>query len=177
METMSKVLIAVLIVFLQNVSAGEVYKWTDEQGKVHFGDQKAKPRDIKAESVVIQPQETSATSHSEDMNEYIEKIRKKQGITLSDSSTIPPKEPLPTFDESSSFIISAQRISVECREIAEQIAQTPRGTPFKRLADKFMSQCPRVTYECLQYKKQPEKSKCHWIRNDSRSIVSMKIYN
>jgi len=56
LETMKRIILCFLILPL--LMAGGIYKWTDENGKVHFGD---RPADInKAETVKIREQKTGS---------------------------------------------------------------------------------------------------------------------
>jgi len=48
---MNKVIILILLVF-SNISYGGIYKWVDEQGKVHFGDNK--PQHHEAENIQVE---------------------------------------------------------------------------------------------------------------------------
>src|SRR5690349_24655210 len=41
-----------LILACAAASAGEVYKWRDKDGRLHYGD---KPKDVQAESVMVSP--------------------------------------------------------------------------------------------------------------------------
>jgi len=48
-----KIILLAILLILPLSSLAEIYKWTDEQGKVHFGDSRHKPKTAKAETVDI----------------------------------------------------------------------------------------------------------------------------
>jgi len=63
--------IILCLLFTSFVTAGEIYKWTDENGNVHFGDRPANLQT--AETVEIREQKTGSMVSSQTMDRMTEK--------------------------------------------------------------------------------------------------------
>ena len=60
---MYRALIAALAIMAGTACAGDIYRWTDDSGQVHYG---SRPGGADAREIVVQERETSAASEKPD---------------------------------------------------------------------------------------------------------------
>lgn len=174
MLTMNKRLLGMLVLLLQVqlIWAGEIYKWTDENGKVHFGDQQAKPSAEKGVDTGIRTHNTKPVTidNNQLRDQIINQIAQKMVLDAQANKDIY----VPPFDASAAEF-GTRKVDSVCQELAETFAKQSSGD--QELENKFRRGCSGVTYYCEQYKRFPEKDKCYWVKQRRSRIVEMKIYN
>ena len=135
----------------------EVYKWTDKNGQVHFGDQAAAPNNSTKMDIKVAPAPVPAT---------------KAEQTLPSGTSSPSS---PQLTEAGSRRIDSSKVKPGCYELISQISKTKRGTNWEALYDKFNSSCSGIAYECNYYKSRPEKDRCDWVERKGSNIL--QVYN
>lgn len=123
-----------LIVFAQVVGAGEIYKWTDENGKVHFGDKTNAPK--QSQEVIVKP--VSGTG------------------AMPSSYNFKPSQKQPTTKEGE---LASPEI-MKCQELAEQSRSNTSLAERKAIMQQIMSICPNWRFHCRTSRSQPQKNSC-----------------
>lgn len=146
-------------------NAQEVYKWTDENGKVHFGDRSAAPADSKKITVKVQPPTAPPVAQGDQgkpkaMNNPARAAPARPGAEAA-------KESVP---------VDPAKVGPKCKGLVDQIANVKRGTPWESLARDFNDACPGIAYECVNYKAHPENNTCTWIERTGSNILHTKNY-
>lgn len=152
--------------FSLSTYAGNVYKWTDEQGQVHFGDQQQFEAVKPSKSVKID----MPTAHNKEYT--TEEINTRLKMLDDVRSKIHTERDTPVQPQ---VVADLSKINPQCETLAQQIMNTPQGQPFKPLADQMTSLCPGLTYECRQYRKHPKDNECHFAQKTSGSIVHSTV--
>jgi len=144
-----------------HAGAQEVYKWTDKDGKVHFGDRKAAPTEARKAEVKVQPPSVTPASPAS-ANAAAEPDK--------------PRAPGRSGGDTASVPVAPYRVGGLCQGLATQIQQVKPGQNWEVLARQFNETCPGITYECVNYKREPEKNKCTWVERTGSSMVNTKNY-
>ncbi|MCH8621751.1 DUF4124 domain-containing protein [Undibacterium sp. TS12] len=161
---MKKISILLMICFCY-ANADEIYKWKDEHGTVHFGDRSTAPQNGKKIDVkVLQPN-----------NELSDQGDKAKHPTLNNQLS-PPFKGANNDGNSKTIPIDPARVGPKCLGLAEAITKVKPGAPWHSLSDEFNASCPGITYECLIYKREPEKDKCTWVKRTDGNMVRTKTY-
>jgi hypothetical protein len=138
--------------------AGEVYKWTDENGKVHFGDRQSAPSN--GPKIEMKSQPAPGTPP-----------------TQPPSGTPPQPTPASTQSpQSKSTPADPSQIRPGCQDLIDQIAKVQPGTNWQSLYQKFNATCPGIAYECNNYRTHPENNKCEWIKRTGNSVMQTNNY-
>jgi len=152
------------------VHAQDVYKWTDKDGKVHFGDRKSAPSEGRKIDVKVAAPSASPSGQPLPIESF-------QAAPSSTLQRLPPSPHWPTDEPNKgSVAVSSSRVNPRCLGLAEQIKQVRAGVPWQDLAKDFNATCPGVTYECVTHKRQPERNSCGWVERTGSSMVHTKIY-
>lgn len=148
------------------INAQEVYKWKDENGKIHYGDRaKAPATSKKAEIKVLAPATIPTRPES---------TSPKADLGNAKTTTVarPPK----TDENRGSTPVDPSRVAPRCQGIVDEIAKVPPGTPWIGLAQEFGRTCPGLTYECITSKSRPETNKCNWVEKIGNTITNTKHF-
>lgn len=147
------------------VKAQEIYKWTDENGKVHFSDRATAPADSKKVNIKVPPPNpTPPTSAGSD----------KLNPANIPARTAPPR---PNSDGAKKSIpVDPSKVGPKCPGLIDQIAKVKRGTPWEALAKEFNEACPGITYECINYRSRPENNTCTWVERTGNDFLLTKNY-
>ena len=130
-------------------NAAEVYKWTDENGQVHFGDRQSAPENGQKLDIKSQPQSGKPSQATP------APIQLPQGkSTPADPSQVRPG----------------------CQDLIDQIAKVKPGTNWQSLYQEFNATCPGIAYECNNYRTHPENNKCEWVKRTGNNVLHTNNY-
>jgi hypothetical protein len=155
-----------LSIFCFNVSAQDVYKWKDENGKIHFGDRSTAPTSGQKTEVKVLAPATVPVKHEE-------QAKQNEGVSNKTTTTARPQHSDPSKD---SRPVDPSRVGPRCQGIVDQIAKVKPGTPWVGLANEFSQSCPGLTYECINSKSHPETNKCTWVEKVGNTILNTKNF-
>ena len=142
------------------VNAAEVYKWTDANGQVHFGDRMSAPSNGQKIDIKSQPAPEQRTPPAQ-----------------SQSAKLPPITPVPIqVPKGNSTPVDPSQVASGCQDLADQIAKVKPGTNWEPLSQRFNATCPGIAYECNNYKSHPEHSKCQWVKRTGNNMVQTNNY-
>ena len=130
-----------LLLLAQGVGASEIYKWTDENGKVHFGDQANAPK--KSEEVIVKP--VSGTGAMPSKYDFTTK-------ELSKTAVENPKR-------SNSIDLTTPAVA-KCSGLAKQYIVNDDNAEREALISKIKSMCRGVSFYCWSYKANPSRNRC-----------------
>lgn len=151
----SAFLVATVFSLFQSIAHGqEIYKWTDANGKVHYGDRSAAPEDSKKMAITVEPPRPPAVSAS--------------------VATTRHRSPLNPLRESPKKSVPANPALVgsSCKGLIDKIAAVPAGKNWELLYRQFDSACPGIAYECMEYRSQPQNNQCTWIERIGDSVMN-----
>lgn len=153
--------------FSLSIYAGEIYKWTDAQGRVHFGDQQQFEAVKPAKSVKVDmPQHQQKQYTAEEINarlKVLEDTRAKIHAELDKPETV--------LEEPQGIVADLSKINPQCESLAKKVMNTPTGQSFKHLANQMNNLCKGLTYECRQYRKHPKDNECHFTQRVSGQAI------
>jgi len=134
---------------LPGADASEVYKWTDENGQVHYGDRISSPTDAKQIKLDVQSVSTPAS-----------------------------KQPSPrrSIIESKSRPADPSLVKPGCMDLINRIAKVKPGVNWEALAQEYNATCPGIAYECKRYRTHPENNQCTWIERTGGNILHTYEY-
>lgn len=87
----------------------------------------------------------------------------------------PPTLPRPEVREKS-VPVAASRVGPACKGLIDKIAAVPSGKNWQSLYQEFNSACPRIAYECTEFKSRPQDNKCLWIERSGNNVLRTNIY-
>lgn len=148
---------ALSCLLLPSAHAQEVYKWTDANGKVHYGDRAAAPQSSKQIPLSMtraspQPAVPASAGAERDAPPPRRQSRKK---------------PVPA---------DPARVKPECKGLIDKIAAVPAGTNWEALYRQFDSTCPGIAYECVEYQSSPQKNQCTWVERSGSRVLNTSRY-
>lgn len=124
----------------QGIQAGEIYKWTDENGKVHFGDKSNAPK--QSQEVIVKPVSgTGAMPSTYNVKPSQEQAKTKEGELASPEIKM-------------------------CQELAEQSVLEKSIEQKKAIMQHIISICPNWRFDCRTSPRQPQKNSCIATRED-----------
>lgn len=137
---MSRYLIYVLLLTIPaTVFAQKVYKWTDENGKTHYGD---KPGPVnKSKKLLIQTNKPIAEPASTE-------------------SVAPPEE---SVADTADTNVTTQPNFLQCMKLANEKSLEQPGdfsAESKARHKKLLALCPNTSYRCFTYRITPSKNNC-----------------
>ncbi|HEX5277989.1 MAG TPA: DUF4124 domain-containing protein [Fluviicoccus sp.] len=188
-----------------SAGASEVFKWTDEQGKVHYGDKLVAPdaskrMEVNGESPrekhLRQDREMRARWEEDTakwQQEYEARKRERENRQAEASASgqdkpssspaarfQPPSIPgMPAFDpKRKSVPVNPQGVAAACKGLADRISKVKSGETWEELAKEFDDTCPGVAYECFIYKRHQKPDKCQWVKRtrDDNAMVRTNVY-
>lgn len=154
------ILFAFFCMLHPSVHAQEIYKWTDANGKVHYGDRAAAPDSSKKIKVIATPPS------------------QPQAVTTAPaagSQRRPPQMPNFDFPEKSTPVNPAL-VGSTCKSLIDQIGAVPAGKNWESLYKQFNSACPGIAYHCWEYQSTPQKNQCTWVERSGSSVLHRKKY-
>jgi hypothetical protein len=131
-------------------NADEVYKWTDANGQVHFGDRRSAPSNGQKVDVKSQPAPEQRRAQPAPAPSQSQQAQSKPA----DASQAPPG----------------------CQDLIDQISKVQPGTNWQSLYRQFNASCPGIAYVCNNYRTHPENNKCEWVRRTGNNILQTNNY-
>ena len=155
----ASVLLAALLGPLHvSAHAQEMYKWTDANGTVHYGDRAAAPEGGKKMNIAVPPPS------------------QPPAVPAPPSGT-QPRPPPPHLDaQSTSVPVGPARVGSECKGLIDKIAAVKRGQNWEALYREFDNACPGIAYECTEYRSNPQNNQCMWIERSGNNVLNRKSY-
>lgn len=152
---MKNALAVLLALLCCHAGSQEVYKWTDKDGKVHFGDKKSAPMEAKKAEVKVQQPSGAAPPRVE------------------------PTPARPAFESPTAAPpTGAPKGNARCQQLADAIMKAGPGGAPAGLSKEFDLACPGIAYRCETYKRQPENNRCAWVtRPADGSIIKHFEYD
>ena len=133
-------------------AAQEIYKWTDANGRVHYGDRAAAPESSRKMSVAAPAPARPAAVSPPGAGALRRDPQRKS--TPVDPALVPPA----------------------CKGLIEQIAAVPPGKNWESLYRQFDSACPGIAYECREYRSRPQDNLCGWVERSGSSVLNRNRY-
>lgn len=134
--------------------AGEIYKWTDAEGRIHFGDNAQAPD--QSRKVELPPAQKSPPPWE-----------RWQGAGGGPVMPKPPelKDDVPMRDQ--------VQANPHCAELARKIVTgMAHEEPTQALSDDLMRMCAGITMRCRTYRLNPAKNRCVAIRRTDKYIIN-----
>ncbi|WP_374709470.1 DUF4124 domain-containing protein [Massilia scottii] len=157
--TLALLLAAFFCLIRTSAGAQEIHKWTDANGKVHYGDRVAAPDSSKKIKVSItassQPPAVPASATS------------APRPSLSPPRLNSQKKPVP---------VDPALVGPECRGLIEKIAAVPAGKNWELLYRQFDRACPGIAYECVEYQSSPQNNQCIWVKRSGSRVLNRNRY-
>jgi hypothetical protein len=150
--------------FMHCATATEVYKWTDANGQVHFGDRLSAPSNGQKIDVKAQPANQAPAEQ-------------RESLRTAPSSTPQSQQPFPNqASRSKSTPADPSKIGPGCQDLVEKISKVKPGVNWQSLYQKFNATCPGIAYECNTYRTHPENNKCLWIERKGSNVMQTNSY-
>ncbi|HEX5360367.1 MAG TPA: DUF4124 domain-containing protein, partial [Fluviicoccus sp.] len=185
--------------------ASEVFKWTDEQGKVHYGDKLVAPEtsnrmEVNGESPrelhIRQQRErqarweehmaqwgakSEANSREQKKTDAVTSPSERSEASSSPATRIkPPAFPgMPAFDpDQRSVPVNPKEVAAACKGLADRISKKKPGETWEELSREFNKTCPGIAYECFIYKRHQKPDKCQWVKRtrENNAMVRTNVY-
>lgn len=167
---MHRVMWTVLMV-AQLATAGEIYKWTDENGRVHFGDsgQGGRP----AQKITVEEKKPKQMS-PEEIEAFVQKGQEE--MAKFDKERGKTEEHIREMDERIKQLSESEparpKGTPKCATLARKIIEaTEDDTARTELSRQFDRECPRLAYDCLTYESNPKRNVCRPAYRMGREIV------
>ncbi len=139
-------------------SAQEIFKWTDANGKVHYGDRAGAPESSKKILVPLaSPNEPPASPAAAGGGQR--------------------RAPAPSpYAQKKSVPVAPAAVGPQCQGLVDKIAAVPAGKNWEQLFRQYESACPGIAYECVEYQSSPQKNQCTWIERVGGRVLNTKKY-
>lgn len=155
----STFLVSFFGLFCFSANAQEIYKWTDADGKTHYGDRAAAPENSKKIPVTMTAPSPPPTVPASSANLQ----RRSPSMPQLDS-------------QKTSVPVDPSRVGPACPGLIKQIAAVRAGQHWEALAQQFNNACPGIAYECVEYESNPQKNRCVWIERSGSRFLNRKKY-
>ncbi|MEW6761896.1 MAG: DUF4124 domain-containing protein [Pseudomonadota bacterium] len=142
-----------------HASAQEIYKWTDANGKVHYGDRAAAPENSTKMTLRLPPPSQPEAAPVSGGNA-------QRGLAVRPQSN-PQEKSVP---------VDPARVGPLCQSLIGKIAAVPAGGNWENLYRQFDAACPRIAYECVEYESRPQDNRCHWVERSGSRVLNRKQY-
>jgi hypothetical protein len=167
-------LLATTILSLSVANAGEIHKWRDKDGRLHFGDQQNAP---KGSQVILNStnannnQATPAETGSQD----------KSSGPQSGPASISPAAPYTgnaPYEKGAPAGIAPEKLTQCIAMVREHFKQENSASEIRAFFVKLESVCPKTGFICRSYKWSPQKDHCEPVRyKDGQNQVNHQVYN
>ena len=139
--------------------AQEIYKWTDGNGKVHYGDRTAAPVSSTKLAIPAAP-------------------RRQPSVVPASAAGAQRHSSLMSHSASQrkSVPVNPALVAPACKQLIEKIAVVPAGTNWEALYRQFDSACPGIAYECVEYRSSPENNRCMWVERLGSRVLNRSRY-
>lgn len=154
--------------------AFQVYKWVDENGRVHYGDRANAPANGKKLDIKVQ-EPAKAREASSSQAPRVISAPDNLPAPIRPPDLMPPPSITPPTKKASKPVDPA-KVPVACKGIVDQIAKVEAGKSWEGLAKIYNATCPGIAYECSNYKRTPEKNLCQWVERSDSTILRTSVY-
>lgn len=151
--------VAILSLSSSGIAAQEIYKWTDSNGKVHYGDRSGAPENSAKMNVTFTPPNSLTTAPPSAAGSV--------GRPPLQAQLEPPKKAVP---------VDPAVVAPECKGLIEKIAAVPVGKNWESLSRQFNQACPGIAYECVEYQSHPQNNRCIWIKRSGSNLLNTNRY-
>lgn len=144
--------------------AADVYKWTDANGQVHFGDRMpgttpGQKMDIKAPpppapAAIVQPRVSPTVAPPR---------------AAGPAGRVAPL--LTPVQKEASVPADPSQVRPGCQALIDQIAKVKAGMNWQSLYQQFEATCPGIGYECNNHRSRPEKNQCVWVKRTGGNVL------
>lgn len=145
---------------LRLACAADVYKWTDANGRVHFGDRFSAPADGQKTDIKSSPAPAPVP------------VQPRATPTAPAPAARGPVPVAPGKSQPA----DAWEVRPGCKELIDRVAAVPAGTNWEALSRQFDATCPGIAYECTRFRSRPENDKCEWVKRTSGNIMQTNSY-
>lgn len=145
--------------FRSSADAQEIYKWTDANGTVHYGDRAAAPEISKKLKVTVAPPS------------QLPAVPASAASSQRHLPLLPHPDP-----QQKSVPVDPALVGPGCMGLIEKIAAVPAGSNWESLYRQFNSTCPGIGYECVEYRSSPQNNQCVWIARSGNRVLNRKEY-
>ena len=169
----------VLLALAANVaSSQDIYKWKDENGKVHYGAQSAAPDHSKKLDIKNARPAESPPVNARPALVIINENRPKAQTDAELARLIPALSAPQRRAYLATQSVSADPASVgpRCKGLMEEIMKVKSG-PWRTQSDNFNNACPGIAYECTEFTRSPEHNHCGWIVRKDNKVINTVTYN
>lgn len=163
---MRRLLIGLLALLPLLANAGEIYKWTDANGQVHFGDKTQAPKASQEVPLETRPLTTYAPPKITPPTVPPRKASLADGLpatgtvarTFNRWKSDGRQSNLPRIEQ------NPAGLNPRCIELAQKIRDLPQATPYQSEVDEISRLCPNVGYDCRYYRTLPSHNRCYPVK-------------
>jgi len=135
--------VSVILLLSANVFAGEIYKWTDENGKVHFGDKTNAPK--QSQEVIVKP--VSGTGA----------MPKKYNFTPA---------PVNEAKNKTKEVEWNSPEAARCEKLAKQFIAKESEKERGAIGRQIKAICPNLGFHCYTSRSEPQTNRCVATKED-----------
>jgi len=136
--------------------AQDIYKWTDANGHVHYGDRAAAPgssTQLRVEAAPSVPRPAAVPADAA--------VRRRTPAPGAQGAAEP---------------VDPALVGTACKGLIDKIAAVRAGTNWEALYRQFDSACPGVAYDCVEYKSAPQNNRCTWVKRSNGRVLNTSRY-
>lgn len=139
--------LAIMLLFSMSsiANAGEIYKWKDEKGNVHFGDKHLAPPSSEKLDMPASPPPPEPSA--------------------------PVPRPSQTSGKKKVIAINNSEVPSNCKALIDAVTNSPPGVDRRPATKAFTDGCPGIAQECRDYNKRPQDNYCRWIRREGKDPI------
>lgn len=134
-------------------NAGEIYKWKDEKGNVHFGDQRLAPTSSEKLDIPAPPPPVAPPA--------AQPFPAAAKTPLAEAEAADKKKQ----------VVKDSAVPANCKALLDAVTNTPSGVDRRPATNAFIDACPGVAQVCREYRNNPEKNYCRWVRREEKDPI------
>ena len=145
--------------FYAHADVQELYKWTDANGRLHYGDRAAAPESSRKIDVpAAAPRQAQ--------------------LIPAPSSSAPRRAVLPPTPDvrKKTMQVDPAGMGPACKGLIDKIAAVPAGVNWESLSRQFDSACPGIADDCVEYRSSPQNNRCVWVQRSGGRILNRREY-
>ncbi|RZU38555.1 uncharacterized protein DUF4124 [Fluviicoccus keumensis] len=144
--------------------AGEVYKWKDEQGQIHFGDRQ--PAGAAGETIGLK---ASAGGPTQSVEEIAAKAKLMAEENAARTRRMNPRGP--ELPENQTQVPDSQ-VPPQCLSLIDAVNNSKPGPDSKAKSEAFVKACPGIARACRTYRTHQKDSYCMWVKQHGNEPIS-----
>jgi hypothetical protein len=165
----SALMFIIFMFIVPMTNSGEVYKWIDESGKIHYGDKSAAPNG--SEKLGIKESDVDSAQSLRSTQDHLNDSRFRSATRIPGPT---PPASMPAFERVE--IINPNSVGTSCQTLIDKILAAQRKqVAWEGFAEQFIRKCPGIAYSCREYPKHPQKNTCQWIKSDGSSFLQVRV--